>query len=225
MMTVRTIFAIAILAAGAATPFQGAPRAPFDVRYIVAHGHRLDTPFYDFTGDGLRDALMISIDFDADPPTRWLALHVATKAGGIPEKPDQIWSVAPATCAIALGNVVPEGGVEVLEIAPDGVSYHAFEKGSMMEEPRKLIHTRTFFTSASTRSLPLWSWPVDLSNDGLDDLILPIPDGYKIYFQTEPGKFGVVTRLESDLASNQRPSVTPMRFAADWDRLMSRGLP
>ena len=222
---VRTFVAIAILAAGVAGSPQEGRRAPFEVRHIVAHGRRVDTQMYDFTGDGLLDALMVSIDYDADPPARWLALHVGTKGAGIPEKPDQIWSAAPATCALALGNVVPEGGVEVLEIAPDGVSYHAFEKGAMTEEPRKLLHTRTFFTAASSRSLPLWAGPGDLSNDKLDDLIIPTPDGFKVYFQTEPGKFGIVARLESDLAPGQRPAVVPMRFAGDWERLMARGLP
>src|SRR5918996_896050 len=98
MSRVRTILAIALLSAGVAAPAQEARRAPFEVRYIVAHGRRVDTQFYDFTGDNVLDTLVVSIDMDADPPARWFALHVGTKAGGIPEKPDQIWSVAPSTC-------------------------------------------------------------------------------------------------------------------------------
>lgn len=226
-MTLRRIAALsaALAAAALASPLQDRPRAPFEVRFIVAHGRRVDTQFWDFTGDGVRDALVVSLDLDADPPARWLALHVGTREGGLPEKPDQIWSAAPTTCALALGNVVPEGGVDILEIAPDGLYYHAFEKGGMVEEPRKLLHTRTFFTAASLRSLPLWSAPVDLSNDGRDDLIVPAPDGYKIYFQTEPGKFGTVVKLEADLAPGQSASVSPNRFAADWERSIARGLP
>lgn len=223
MNRIRAIVAVVLVAAGVASPGPQAP-APFEVRYLLVHGRRIDTQYYDFTGDGLRDALIVSIDLDADPPARWLALHVGTK-GALPEKPDQIWSVQPSTCAMALGNVVPEGGVDILEIAPDGVSYHAFEKGRMTEEPRKLLHTRTFFTSPSSRTLPMWSQPVDLSNDGLDDLVVPVPDGYKVYFQTAAGKFGAVVKLEADLAKAQTPSAAPIRFAADWERLVARGLP
>ncbi len=225
MSRVRRIaaLALAVLAAAPAAPPQER-RAPFEKRHIVAHGRRIDTQFYDFTGDGVLDALLVSIDFDADPPARWVALHVGTKGGGIPEKPDQIWSVAPSTCALALGNVVPEGGVDILEIAPDGVGYHAFENGRMTEELRKLLHTRTFFTTASTRSLPTWSTPVDLSNDRLDDLVIPIPDGYKVYFQTEPGRFGVVARIDAEVAAGQG-SISPTRFAADWERLVARSMP
>jgi hypothetical protein len=222
MSYVRTILAIALLAAPA--PGQAGPKAPFEARYFAVHGRRVDTQFWDYTGDGVLDALVVSIDFDADPPTRWFALHVGKTPGGMPEKPDQIWSAAPTTCAYALGNVVPEGGIELLELAPDGISYHAFEKGAMTEEARKLLHTRTFFTTPSDRSLPLWMGPVDLSNDKLDDLIIPVPDGFKIYFQTAPGLFGIVEQLEAGMAPAAK-AVSPTRFAADWERLIARNLP
>ncbi|HZL71728.1 MAG TPA: VCBS repeat-containing protein [Planctomycetota bacterium] len=225
MMRIGKILAVGLWAAGLATPAQEGRRGPFEVRHLAPYGRRVDTQFYDFTGDGLLDALVVSIDLDADPPNRWFALHAGRKDAGIPEKPDQIWSAAPATCAFALGNVVPEGGVELLELAPDGVFYHAFEKGEMTEEPRKLLHTATFFTAASSRSLPMWTPPVDLSNDKLDDLVIPVPDGYKVYFQTAPGLFGVVQKLEADLAPGQGSSVAASRFAADWERLVARGLP
>ena len=93
MAKVRRIAAAvaALLAAGVAGPPQAVGRAPFEVHYLAVHGRRIDTAFYDFTGDGIMDALMVSIDYDADPPARWLALHIGTKAG-LPEKPDQIWS-------------------------------------------------------------------------------------------------------------------------------------
>src|SRR5262245_44030231 len=110
MARVRTIVAVALLAFAGAAPAQEPRKGPFEIRYLVSHVRRVDTQFYDFTGDGVLDAIVVSIDVDADPPTRWLALHVGTKADGIPEKPDQIWSAAPATGAVAIGNVVPEGG-------------------------------------------------------------------------------------------------------------------
>jgi hypothetical protein len=95
----------------------------------------------------------------------------------------------------------------------------------MTEEPRKLIHTRTFFTTPSDRSLPLWAKPVDLSKDGLDDLVLPVSEGYKVYFQTAPGRFGTVVRLEADLPAGRTPAISPRRFAVDWERSLARGLP
>jgi len=227
MTRLRRIIAVAaVLAlAGLEAAVQEAPKGPFEVRHIVSHGRRTDTQFYDFTGDGILDAFVPSIDWDVDPPVRWLALHVGRKVGGIPERPDQIWPVAESTCALALANIVPEGGVDILEIAPDGVFYHAFENGTMTEEPRKLLHTRTFFTTPSPRALPTWSYPQDLSNDGRDDLVLPVPDGYKVYFQTEPGRFGRVSRIEADLAAGRPRALSPTRFAADWDRSVARGLP
>ena|SRR5688572_21352808 len=225
MLRLRTIVAVVLVATLAGGFRQEARRGPFELRFITAHGRRTDTQFYDFTGDGLLDTLVASIDMDADPPSRWFALYVGKKGSGIPEKPDQIWSAAPSTCAFAIANVVPEGGIEVLELAPDGVHYHAFDQGSMNEEPRKLLHTRTFFTAPSPRSLPLWMGPVDLTNDKLDDLIVPAPEGYKVYFQTEPGKFGLVQKLEGEVAPGAPLHVAPTRYAADWERLIARRLP
>src|SRR5688572_25861053 len=98
MYRLLTIVAVVAIA----SPVHQAPRGGFEVRYLVPHGRRVDTQFYDFTADGLKDALVVSIDMDADPPTRWLALHVGAKGGVISEKPDQIWSVQPTTCALAL---------------------------------------------------------------------------------------------------------------------------
>jgi hypothetical protein len=224
MHRLQSIVAVLAIAAGVVAPAPQERRRDFDVRYLIPHGRRIDTQFYDFTGDGLKDALVVSIDMDADPPERWLALHQGSKGGLISEKPDQIWSVHPTTCALALGNVVPEGGTDVLEIAPDGVSYHAFDKGAMNEDPRKLLHLRTFFTTPSNRTLPTWAGAVDLNNDKLDDLVLPVPDGYKVYFQTKPGAFGTVVKLEADLVAPKSPAVSPTRFAADWVRLVGRGM-
>ncbi|MBI4563566.1 MAG: VCBS repeat-containing protein [Planctomycetes bacterium] len=229
MKGIQRRVAVWIAVAGMSVLVGGAPperRDAFEVLHLTAHGRRLDTLFYDFTGDGIMDALAVSIDYDVDPPVRWLALHAgAAKRPILPENPTQIWAVAEFAAALAVADVVPEGGVDICLLAPDGVYFHAFQNGSMAEEPRKLLHTATFFDSPSPQSLPIWSLQQDLSGDRRDDLILPVPGGYKVYFQTEPGRFGRVARLEAEPAANRVPSLGPRRFAVDWERGLARGFP
>ncbi|MBI2930390.1 MAG: VCBS repeat-containing protein [Planctomycetes bacterium] len=188
----------------------------FDVRFLPVHGRRMDTVIYDFTGDGVNDLLNSSIDFDVDPPVRWLALHVQRRAAGFETKPDFIWSIRPTAAALTFGDYVPGGGVEICTVTPDGVYYYPFENGQIVEEPRKLIHARTFFSSPSPRALPIWMWVHDLSGEGLHDLVLPTPDGYRVYFQTEPGRFGKVSRLELDVRA-----LVPARFPEQLDFVAS----
>ncbi len=205
MNTLRAALCITLIAA-TASPAQ--PSAgPFDVVFLPVHGRRQDTVFYDFTGDGVLDVLNTSIDYDATPIVRWLALHKGDKEKGWPQKPDFIWPVHATAAALAFGNVVPEGGVDICTLAPDGVYYHTFENGAITETPRKLVHVRTFFSSPSERALPIWSFAQDLSGEGRDDLIVPTSDGYRVYFQTAPGSFGKVSRLETE-----SPALAPARF-------------
>src|SRR5262249_32778287 len=49
----------------------------------------------------------------------------------------------------------------------------------------------------------------DLDGNGMDDLVLPLSDGYRVYFQTAPGVFGRTSTLESGL-----PAETPRELSA-----------
>ncbi len=193
------------------------PAGGFSVIFLAVHGRRIDTIAYDFTGDGRPDILNTSIDFDVDPPVRWFALHPQIQGGTYPEKPAQIWSVEPRCCSLMFGDVLPGGGIELCFIAPDGVYAYPAANGGVAEEPIKLLHTRTYFAHPTNRSLPVWSWAGDLSKDGLHDLIVPAPDGYKIYFQTEPGKFGRVSMLESEM----RNKTLAVRRQAAWSDMLA----
>lgn len=183
----------AILAALAATGEPG--EVEFRLSYISVHGRRVDTLNYDFDGDGTSDIMNTSIDFDKSPPERWLAIH-HQKGGAFPSIPDRVWAVSDRACALVFGDYLPGGGVEVGFVAEDGV--YVYPPGK--ETPLKLIHARTFFRNPSLRTLPLWSWAMDLDGNGTHDLMLPVAEGYRIYFQTAPGVFGRVATLEADLA-------------------------
>jgi hypothetical protein len=171
----------------------------FRLKYIPIHGRRQESLFYDFDGDNRPDLLTLSIDLDRDPPERWFALHFQ-RGGDFPEKPDRIWSVSDRACAVVFGDFLPGGGTEIGFVAEDGLHVHPPGPGGPSETPVKLLHARTFFRAPSMRSLPVWWWRTDLDADGRDDVVLPLADGYRAYFQTAPGVFGRGAALEADLA-------------------------
>jgi len=179
----------------------------FRVQYLPVHGRRQESLFDDFDGDGRADLLNVSIDFDRNPPERWLALH--RFRGGFPEKPDRIWPVSDRACALVFGDFLPGGGTEVGFMAEDGLWVYPPGKEGPSQVPVKLLHARTFFRVPSMRNLPVWWWRADLDGDRRDDVILPLEEGYRVCFQTGPGVFGRSALLEADL-----PEGTPRTLAA-----------
>lgn len=229
-MTPRGMTLLALLAALPAGGEPSAARTPsagleFYVQYFGVHGRRQDTATYDFDGDGKPDILNSSIDFDVAPPERWAAVHLL-RGDGFSEKPDWIWALSARACALVFGDYLPGGGTEVGFVAEDGVYVYPYGKGAPAETPLKIIHSRTFFHSPPARQIPVWSWRQDLDGNGLDDLVLPLPDGYRVYFQTAHGVFGRTSSLEADMAANGderilaaqrfavRPEVLPAHFTS-----------
>ncbi|HVE41168.1 MAG TPA: VCBS repeat-containing protein [Planctomycetota bacterium] len=192
-----------------------APILEFKLSWLAVYGRRESTLNYDFNGDGKLDILGVSINFDTNPPERWLSLHYQNKNGEYSESPDVMWPVADNACALVIGDFLPGGGTEIGFIAEDGVYVYPWEKGRPAEKPIKLIHVRTFFRTPSLKQLPLWQWKMDLSGDGLDDIIVPLPDGYRVYFQTAPGIFGKTATLESDLPATVPKNIAVSNYAAN----------
>ena len=208
--------AAVLILLGATWPAATGEDAPagieFRLQYLPVHGRRADTLTYDFDGDGRGDVFNSSVHFDADPPERWAALHLQ-REGSYGETPDFLWPLSDRACALVFGDFLPGGGVEVGFIAEDGVYVYPWTPKGPAEVPLKLFHTRTFYRSPSPRQISVWHWVTDLDRDGKHDLVVPVEDGYRVYFQTAPGVFGRVARLEADLAAGAPRALGTARYA------------
>ncbi len=201
-----------LLAGALAAPAAEPQALEFRLQYLPVHGRRQDTLTYDFDGDGKGDLLNTSVDLDADPPSRRLAFHLQRERA-YREAPDHVCEVDPRAGALVFGDFLPGGGVEAGFIAEDGVWVHPWGKDGPEESPLKIIHAATFFRSPSPRLLPVWQWAIDYDGDGRHDLVLPVRDGYRVYFQTAPGVFGRVAPLESELPAGVSRALAPSTYA------------
>jgi hypothetical protein len=172
------------------------PDAPleFRIQYLTMRGRRQSTNVYDFNGDGRADILNVSIDFDQDPPQRWLAYHFS-KEGTFANAPDSLVRVDDRAVVLVFGDYLPGGGVETGFLAEDGL--YVYPPGG--KRAVKLLHVPTFLRSGSPRQLHVWWWAIDVDGNETHDVIVPAADGYRLYFQTAPGVFGRTARLEADL--------------------------
>ncbi len=189
---------------------QGRPE--FRLQYLAVHGRRQDTVQVDVDGDGKLDLLNTSIDFDANPPERWVAIH-RNRNGRFPDVPDHLLAISDRAGALLFGDYLPGGGAEIGFLAEDGVWLYPWVNDAPSETPVKLLHVRTFFRSPSVRQLSGWSWRLDFDGNGKDDLLVPLADGYRVYFQTAPGVFGKTATLEADLPSGEARSVASSAYA------------
>lgn len=194
---------------------------------LAMHGTRQDTITYDLNGDGRLDIISTCIDQEVDPPVRWAFFYLQKEDGSFESKPDRILQVPDALSAIVFGDYDSEPGIEFGFLAADG--FYIIPRNS--DKPEKLIHTAVFFTAASPYAMPIWQYRQDLDANGFDDLIIPAEKGYKIYFQTDKGKFHRVQELPtqqdppsraiavSNRATQDRYRATALRFEKLLPRL------
>ena len=214
------VFLFLGISAGSVWADPGDP-STYELSYLFIHGRRQDTMVYDLNGDGRLDILNTSVNFDDQPRTRWLAYHLRDEKGNLPVRPTHLFPIDDRACVLVLGDYLPGGGVEVGFVAPDGIYVYSFTEKGIDEKPIKLIHERTFFNDPSKEDLLIWTYAEDLDSDGKHDLIVPLSDGYKIYFQTAPGQFSHVVHLESGLANQADQSLQSERWSEKSEKVIS----
>lgn len=168
----------------------------FRIYWLACHGRRQETILEDFNGDGRYDVINFTIDYYPNPPVRWALFYFQQPNGGFAVPPDALIPLDDRACVIAMGDFDGDKACDLAFLAADGLYHYPLVNGTISETPKKLLHTRTFFSVPSHYTIPVWQHRVDLDQNGYDDAIIPVHDGYKIYFQTAPGQYQRIARLE-----------------------------
>lgn len=175
---------------------QARPR--YEIHSLALHGDSQYVYIEDLNGDAKPDILTVCFDHNVDPPIRLALAHLQGTAGTFSSEPDHVYYFPRQAVQLVLGDWEGDAGREVGYLATDGL-YVFPPQGRVHVRAGKMIHAPAFFPESSPYQLPAWTASVDLDGNTLTDLVLPTDEGARVYFQTEKGKFGRVSRLEADV--------------------------
>jgi len=151
----------------------------------------MDMVYADVNGDGLSDLVLSTTESG-----RALTIHLQRKSGArFVSKPD--YRLAPVykdAVAFAVADVHADPGAEVVIFSARGV--FAWRPKGPEKERTVRIATCDFLWQLPHRTP--FAWPealVDLDHDGLVDIVVPEPDGYRILRQTTRGEFATPQRI------------------------------
>ncbi|MBI3271926.1 MAG: VCBS repeat-containing protein [Planctomycetes bacterium] len=150
----------------------------------------------DVNDDGLLDLIVIHCgEVRGGLSGRWVSVFLQQRGAGFPGLPDQTFAADPSAAAVAFLRLGWEKGLTLALFRSDGVIYHAWNGERWELLPRRLLFTRTFFQAPQADALPVFRYPIDIDRNGLDELLVPQEDGYRIYFQHQGGKFGRISPI------------------------------
>ncbi len=200
----------------------------YDSKSLPFKGRLQELQYWDLDGDGLREAIVTHTGNLGETPLRHLSLWFQRPGIGFPTVPDQTITLPRDAAALALGDYAPEPGTEVLYFTGDGVWYLPIDPlaGHRLSlTPKRLFFLPTFFDQVQDDSLQWWSFPQDVDGNGLHDLVVPTPDAYKLFFQTEPGIFGrVLTFRPRGVREADRDVAGPLKGYLTFKKSLPRML-
>jgi hypothetical protein len=179
---------------------------PFDLAAQVKHGDFAkqtltfsddiqDSFVADFDADGLPDIFVThTIDTDRGGG-RCFSVFFQKKGSGFPETAASCVRLPAEATAVTFGDFLPSPGLEVVYFCASGVMCYRLDGGSYSAPPERLIFTPTFCRTANQDKIRFWTEPTDIDGNGMHDLLVPVPGGFKAFMQTAPGVFGMVSEI------------------------------
>ena len=201
----------------------------FNIINLAIDGQIEEVEAIDVNQDGLKDLLITSFIRDkASYRYRHQAsIFFQKKDKGFDITPDYKWDFDPKATAIIIGKFTTDTGVQIGYLTKDAfwVYYFAQPENTGTTPPsngihiasKKLLDVSPIFAYPDKYSLHIWQKPIDLDNNGYDDIIIPTSNGYQIYFQEAPG--GKFTPCIIDVPSEKRLETNPSSFIIIKDSL------
>jgi hypothetical protein len=211
---VASLLSAALVASLAGAPALAAPREPARIE-LAPHTSILTVALEDLDGDGDIDPVVASARATGPRTTERYLTFYRVKNGAAEQTRQE--RVPDDVVAFALGDFAESPGRDLLYITAQSV----FVVGA--GGPRSLLSgQRLMFTMASAEALPYWHGVADLDRDGRDDLMLPDPDGYQLYRQTEKRTLVGIGAVDAEFEFAQELPARLARIASDSRSVVTR---
>jgi hypothetical protein len=153
----------------------------------------------DIDGDG-REDLLIATVARGPVPQRSLRIHLR-KAGDVcfRPQPDYEYGLLPGIVAFAVGDVERAPGKEIVLFTARGA--YSWRPGAGEKEAERRLVSGDFLWQLPdpNQAFHFWGGVRDLDGDGLDDIVFPEPEGYRIAIQRREGEAPASFALVSGL--------------------------
>ncbi len=108
---------------------------------------------------------------------------------GFSQKADQTWEFDNRVILFDIGDVSKDSNKEIVCILKDGIYYYQLENGEFNLSIHKLLDADSIFVVPNKDSISAWNFVRDLNDDKIDDLFIPLFDGYGIFYKNETGNY------------------------------------
>ena len=131
--------------------------------------------------EGEEKSRMVSIFFQRDD--------------GFHKKADQTWEIDNRVILFDTGNIDENPEKEIVCILKDGIYYYQFDNGQYNLSLHKLLDVNSLFVVPNKYRVGSWDFTRDLNDDLIDDLFIPLFDGYGVFYRSESDGYELVSKL------------------------------
>ncbi len=145
----------------------------------------------DLNNDNKPDVIMVH---ETKEKKRMISIFLQ-QDDGFPQKADQTWEFDKRVILFDIGDVSKGSNKDIVCILKDGIYYYPLENGKFNLSLHKLLDTDSIFVVPNKDSISSWNFVLDLNNDQIDDLFIPLFDGYGIFYKSETGNYEFVSKI------------------------------
>jgi hypothetical protein len=192
MMSLLLALTLGLLVPAVPADGDTAPPAPFTVSSMVIDPDE-HLQMLDMDGDGALDFVRVSLS--------GVSVHLMRATGAYPAEPDVVLDWDAGRIGWQLADIDSDGQFEVLVLSDARqLSVHRLTDGSLSEGAVLLENAR----AALPRGIHRVPFARDIDEDGLADMVIPAPGGYRIYRMRDDGSLSAPIQLAVEVDVGHR---------------------
>jgi len=175
----------------------------FDIYTLEVEGEIYGHLNGEFDGDGLTDIIIIYSPLN-ESFTRYAGLYLQKEAAGFRPRADYLIPLPSSAVQVDVGDVDRDGLDELLIIDGEGVLTVEYTREGGLTQPRRIIKRTTVYAIPAFYGIITAPFYFDIFQDGIAEIIIPVPRGYMIYERGDDGRHQVLNQLSVPIYSRHQ---------------------